>query len=144
MRFFNTAGPVNAKDHCTLSPMKRLNPEEILSLIGQKKYFVPHAPRQTGKTSCLPELMRRISKDAEYRCLYANFERGRHHWWKTAVCTIIFLKVCECSDIGVHIPSHPRKICLTVYEKPAILPKKFTEGHEYLIRSDLLFLCKTL
>jgi len=50
MKFFNTAGPVNLKKHYVLSPMKRLDFQEILSLIDQEKYFILHAPRQTGKT----------------------------------------------------------------------------------------------
>ncbi|QTA82028.1 Uncharacterized protein dnl_43900 [Desulfonema limicola] len=58
MKFFNTAGPVNCKDHYCLPPLKRFNLEELLYLIDDKKYFVLHAPRQTGKTSCLPALMK--------------------------------------------------------------------------------------
>ena len=57
MRFFNTAGPVNPQDHYCLPPLTRLNLDEVLSLIAQKKYFLLHAPRQTGKTSCLLALM---------------------------------------------------------------------------------------
>ncbi len=51
MRFFNTAGPVDPADHYTIPPLARLADEDLLSLIGQKKYFILHAPRQTGKTS---------------------------------------------------------------------------------------------
>ena len=40
MRFFNTAGPVNRKNHYCLSPLNRFDLEEILSLINQEKYFV--------------------------------------------------------------------------------------------------------
>lgn len=53
MRFFNTAGPVNPQKHYCLPPLARLNVEELLGLIRQEKYFVLHAPRQTGKTSAL-------------------------------------------------------------------------------------------
>jgi len=53
MRFFNTAGPVNRADHYCLPPLGRVNLDEILSLIAQKKYFVLHEPRQVGKTSLL-------------------------------------------------------------------------------------------
>lgn len=51
MRFFNTAGPVNREKHYCLPPLKRFDLDEILYLIRQEKYFVLHAPRQTGKTS---------------------------------------------------------------------------------------------
>ena len=74
MRFFNTAGPVNAKDHYCLSPLTRLNLEEVLRLIEQQKYFVLHAPRQTGKTSALLALMEHLNTSGVYRCVYINVE----------------------------------------------------------------------
>lgn len=77
MRFFNTAGPANGKDHYCLSPLKRLDLKEILSLINQKKYFVVHAPRQTGKTTCLLALMDHLNATGTYRCLYFNVESAQ-------------------------------------------------------------------
>ena len=53
MRFFTTEGPVNPADHYCLPPLARIDMAEIRELIAQKKYFLLHAPRQTGKTSCL-------------------------------------------------------------------------------------------
>jgi hypothetical protein len=55
--FFNTAGPVNPKDHYCLSPIERLNQDELVALIQQKKYFISHAPLQTGNTSALLAFM---------------------------------------------------------------------------------------
>ena len=51
MRKFNTEGPVVATDHYCIPPLERVNLDEILALIDDKRYFVLHAPRQTGKTS---------------------------------------------------------------------------------------------
>jgi hypothetical protein len=77
MRFFNTAGPVNCEDHYCLPPLERFDLDEILLLIEQKKYFVLHAPRQTGKTSCLMALMAYLNDTGRYRCLYVNVEVGQ-------------------------------------------------------------------
>ncbi len=77
MRFFNTTGPVNPADHYCLSPLQRLELEEILLLIEQKKYFVLHAPRQTGKTSALLALMEHLNAGSTYRCVYVNVEVGQ-------------------------------------------------------------------
>ncbi|MCD4811962.1 ATP-binding protein, partial [bacterium] len=77
MRFFNTAGPVNCDDHYCLSPLDRFNLDEIMSLIDQKKYFVLHAPRQTGKTTCLLSLMDYLNKEGKYKCLYINVESAQ-------------------------------------------------------------------
>ncbi|OEU73602.1 MAG: hypothetical protein BA864_06375 [Desulfuromonadales bacterium C00003093] len=77
MRFFNTAGPTDCKKHYCIPPLERLNLEGILSLIDQEKYFVLHAPRQTGKTTCLLALMDYLNRERNYRCLYFNVEVGQ-------------------------------------------------------------------
>ena len=53
VRYFNTEGPVDAAEHYCINPLDRVDLEEVLALIARKKSFVPHAPRQTGKTSTL-------------------------------------------------------------------------------------------
>jgi len=73
-RFFNTAGPVREDLHYLLPPLERLADENLLRLIAQEKYFVLHAPRQTGKTSALLGLMPELNDSGDYRCLYANVE----------------------------------------------------------------------
>ncbi|ETR73658.1 MAG: hypothetical protein OMM_06802, partial [Candidatus Magnetoglobus multicellularis str. Araruama] len=77
MLFFNTAGPVNCDDHYCLPPLSRFDLEEIQMLIAQKKYFVLHAPRQTGKTSCLLALMKYLNEQGNYECLYINVEAAQ-------------------------------------------------------------------
>ena len=52
-RFFNTAGPNRPEVEYTINPLSRFDLNDIMALIQQGKYFVLHAPRQTGKTSCL-------------------------------------------------------------------------------------------
>ena len=74
MRFFNTAGPVNPADHYCLDPLRRIHLDTLLPLIEQKKYFVLHAPRQTGKTSCLLALREYLNAGDRYRCVYVNIE----------------------------------------------------------------------
>jgi len=74
MRIFNTEGPVRPDDHYSLPPLSRWDLDEILSLIDQKKYFLLHAPRQTGKTSCLLALMEHLNREGRYRAVYANIE----------------------------------------------------------------------
>lgn len=76
-RFFNTAGPNNASDSYTLNPLKRIDLGDILTLIRQKRYFVLHAPRQTGKTSCMLALRNYLNASGEYLAVYANVEGGQ-------------------------------------------------------------------
>ena len=74
MRYFNTAGPVNCADHYCLPPLERFDLAEVMTLIEQRKYFVLHAPRQTGKTTCLLALMAHLNRDGAYRAVYVNVE----------------------------------------------------------------------
>ena len=77
VRYFNTEGPVDPAEHYCIDPLVRVNLAEILILIARKKYFVLHAPRQTGKTSTLLALQARLNRQGEYRCLYVNVEAGQ-------------------------------------------------------------------
>jgi hypothetical protein len=74
MRFFNTEGPNRPENHYTLPPLSRWDLDEILALIDQKKYFLLHAPRQTGKTTCLLALAEHLNREGRYRAVYANLE----------------------------------------------------------------------
>ena len=73
-RFFNTAGPMIPADHYHVPPLERLDLDEVLLLIEQKRYFVLHAPRQTGKTSALLALLEELNGSGRYRCVYVNVE----------------------------------------------------------------------
>ncbi len=46
-------------------------------LIAQKKYFILHAPRQTGKTTCMLALMEHLNRIGEVGCVYANVEAAQ-------------------------------------------------------------------
>ena len=74
MRFFNTAGPISAEDHYHVPPLSRLDLDDLRLLIRQKKHFVLHAPRQTGKTSTLLALRDALNGGGRYRCVYVNVE----------------------------------------------------------------------
>ena len=76
-RFFNTAGPNIVEDNYTIDPLKRFDLDDILTLIRQKRYFVLHAPRQTGKTSCLLALRDYLNREGRYVAVYANVEGGQ-------------------------------------------------------------------
>ncbi len=76
-RFFNTAGPIVPEDHYHIESLHRIDLDEILNLIDQKKYFVLHAPRQTGKTSYLLALMEYLNRQGKFKCLYVNIENAQ-------------------------------------------------------------------
>lgn len=76
-KFFNTAGPQKPEINYTIDPLSRFDLDEVLTLIRQQRYFVLHAPRQTGKTSCLLALRDYLNQEGDYIAVYANVEGGQ-------------------------------------------------------------------
>jgi len=76
-RFFNTEGPIKQDIHYAIAPLSRCNLNEIIGLIQRQKYFILHAPRQTGKTSFLLALMDYLNQQGTYHALYINVEVGQ-------------------------------------------------------------------
>lgn len=76
-KFFNTAGPIQPVLHYNVEPLERIDLEEVEMLIYQQKYFILHAPRQTGKTSCLLALRDYLNARGEFIAVYANVEAGQ-------------------------------------------------------------------
>ncbi len=74
MKTFSTAGPAKPDKHYRIPPLSRWDADEIYRLIAEERYFVLHAPRQTGKTSCLLALMAKLNAEEDYTALYANLE----------------------------------------------------------------------
>lgn len=71
-KFFNTAGPCIPTEHYMLPALDRL--PEIRQLVGRGRYFVMHAPRQTGKTTALKALVREINAKGDMVALYCTLE----------------------------------------------------------------------
>ena len=73
MRSFNTTGPVKPDKHYCIPPLARLDLDEVFRLVDGEKYFVLHAPRQTGKTSTFLAL-RDLLNGQGYACVYTTVE----------------------------------------------------------------------
>ena len=79
MRKFNTAGPIRPARDYHIPPLERFNLPEVLELVRDERYFVMHAPRQTGKTTALLALRDLLNGGAagDYRCAYINVESAQ-------------------------------------------------------------------
>ena len=73
-KFFNTAGPGKEYLNYMVDPLRRVNYDDIITLIGRERYFVLHAPRQTGKTTSLLAMVEKINGGDRYCCVYMNVE----------------------------------------------------------------------
>ena len=76
-KFFNTAGPIVPDIHYYVDTKSRWDFGQVLGLIVQRKYFILHAPRQTGKTSAIIALMHYLNATGEYEAVYANIESAQ-------------------------------------------------------------------
>jgi hypothetical protein len=76
-RQFNTAGPSVQGKHYLIDPLSRVDVEDLLGYIEAERYFILHAPRQTGKTTCLLALMHHLNQGDRYRALYVNIEAAQ-------------------------------------------------------------------
>ena len=77
-----------------IDPLVRIDVENMESLIQAKRYFVLHAPRQTGKTTCLLALMHHLNRQGKHRALYVNIEaaqaaRGNVEEGVSAMCNVM-------------------------------------------------------
>jgi predicted AAA+ superfamily ATPase len=72
MRYFNVAGPCNKAKHYMIESSTRLHGVE--ELIDMEQYFVIHAARQSGKTTYLKDLTRRLHAEGKYYALYCSLE----------------------------------------------------------------------
>jgi predicted AAA+ superfamily ATPase len=64
-RYFNTTGFCDPRKHYMVNPFRGVL-DDIYQLIERKQYFLIHAPRQTGKTTLLHELAKRLYAAARY------------------------------------------------------------------------------
>ena len=70
---FNTAGPSVPEKHYMIS----FEFDNLKKLIDAERYFILHAPRQTGKTTMMLQLMEEINRKGKYIALYVNVEAAQ-------------------------------------------------------------------
>ena len=73
--YFNTTGPCDPRLHYMLPPTPRL--PEARTLIEMDRYFVLHAPRQTGKTTMLRTLASELTTEGDIAALMFSCERAK-------------------------------------------------------------------
>jgi len=140
-KFFNTAGPIRPEIHYNIDPLKRIDLPEVEMLVAQQKYFVLHAPRQTGKTSCLLALRDYWNARGDFYAVYVNVEAGqasrnqkdevsRHvvHAIAERMCVVtengmpmdLYQEVSENTPTDSYITTYLRRLCGTL-DRPLLL-----------------------
>ena len=113
MRFFNTEGPVVPARHYCVPPLGRMDLPAVLTLIRQQRYFVLHAPRQTGKTSVLTALRDLLNSgtQGDFNCALVSTEVGQaaREDVASAVVAIIGMMATRARLLGDQIPTRLAK-----------------------------------
>ncbi|MDR0682418.1 MAG: ATP-binding protein, partial [Dysgonamonadaceae bacterium] len=76
MSDFNIAGPCNITKHYMIEASTRL--EGVEQLIDKEQYFVIHAARQSGKTTYLKDLSKRLNDGGKYYALWCSLENTQN------------------------------------------------------------------
>ncbi|MDR1041978.1 MAG: ATP-binding protein, partial [Deltaproteobacteria bacterium] len=71
-RFFNTSGVCNPQEHYMIPAIPRI--PDLSDMIKRKFYFVIHAPRQSGKTTCLTSLTDRINSEGQFYAICCDLD----------------------------------------------------------------------
>ena len=76
-RYFNITGPNREEEHFKLDPLKRIDYSVVEMLIERGRYFSVCSARQSGKTTWLLALKKKLNEEGKYRCLYCNVEAAQ-------------------------------------------------------------------
>jgi hypothetical protein len=74
-KYFNTTGPCDPQLHYMLPPTPRIPQARVL--IDMDRYFVLHAPRQTGKTTALRTMASELTAEGAIAALMFSCERAK-------------------------------------------------------------------
>ena len=117
-KHFNTAGPNISSLHYELDPLVRIDSNAIQNLIEQQRYFVLHAPRQTGKTTCLFALRDLLNKEGRYAALYANIEGAQAAKEDTlASAQAILSRIADSAAVAFGLTALARKFAEVLAEQ---------------------------
>jgi len=78
-KFFNTSGPCSRDKHYMIGIAERFadTRADFQRLIEEERFFIFHAPRQTGKTTMVMHLAEDLTRSGRVVALYVNIESGQ-------------------------------------------------------------------
>ncbi len=133
-KFFNTAGPCVPGEHYMVPSGTRC--ADLHPLVREKRFFVIHAPRQTGKTTLIRDFVEKLNEEGRYLALYctletaegiANVEKGMSVILRVIEKAIRFSAYTpkKMDLVDVHDPNAALNSTLTTYcallDKPLVI-----------------------
>ncbi|MCK4761032.1 MAG: protein kinase [Candidatus Aminicenantes bacterium] len=107
---FHTAGLCFPGKHYMVDPLKRL--KDVEGLIEEELYFTLHAPRQTGKTTYLHAMARKLNAEGKYISVAASCERAGYRGITVREANeVIIDSIYSAATLqlpGKHRPENPR------------------------------------
>ena len=142
-RYFNTEGANKLDESYVLDPLKRIDIDEIESLIARQRYFIMHAPRQSGKTTSLLALRDYLNEKGDVYAVYANVEAGQA--WRNNVKEVVDGVVDQiatrlCMVLKEDLPQTIRKNVSKESSPSTLLQNYLTKLCQQLNRPLVLFI----
>jgi hypothetical protein len=103
VRYFNTTGPCKPQEHYMLPADERL--PEARSLVEAGRYFIVHAPRQTGKTTAMNGLARELNASGRRIALRFSCEDGEPWGDDIAAAELTVLESIHRAARGERLPA---------------------------------------
>jgi len=103
-KFFNVAGPCLPEKHYMIPPDRRLG--QIRELIDKESFFIIHAPRQTGKTTLIRSLSRKLTSEGKYAAVTVSLESFTQPDVKEMIPQIL-AAIREEASIQLPVELHP-------------------------------------
>ena len=75
-RYFNISGP-NREYHFGLDPLTRIDYRYVETMIERGRFFSICSARQSGKTTLLLAIKKKLNEEGKYRCIYCNVEAAQ-------------------------------------------------------------------
>jgi len=97
-RYFNTTGYCRPDWHYMIEPLRGIE-DEINSLIENRQYFLIHAPRQSGKTTLLHSIARKINSGGKYVSVVFSLERASYEGITHEVANYTMINALHSSSI---------------------------------------------
>jgi len=99
-RHFNTTGHNLPTEHYSVDPFARITWSKLQRLIDAKKFFVVHAPRQSGKTTLLEAIVQRLNAEGHYAAMRMSVHsvQTAGSEWEKGIRTVADRLVLEAED----------------------------------------------
>ncbi len=112
-KFFNCSGACIPEEHYMVDVRPQF--QRLQTLVDEKRYFIMHAPRQTGKTTLIMQFVKHLNAQNQYIALYVNIESGQALRNQVERVNNLVISAMEiAAQISLAPAYHPSEACFAI------------------------------